>query len=259
MGRLDGKVALITGAASGIGRASALLFAKEGARVAVVDRALPGAQETVAIIKKAKGEAIAIEADVSRTADVETMVKKTVNTYGRLDILFNNAGISFRTLAFTADLSEEDWDAVLDTNLKSVFLASRLAIPIMIKQGGGVIVNTSSTNGLGGGPLVSPYCASKAGMILLSKTMAAEYAKQKIRVNCICPGMINTPMMAPNLPALQMDFIPQGRAGEPEEIAQAALFLASDDASYVTGVFLSVDGGWSAQLVVPYKQAPSKA
>ena len=256
MGRLDGKVALITGAASGIGRASAVLFAKEGATVAVVDRALPEAQETVAVIKKAKGEAIAIEADVSRAADVEMMIKKTVDTYGRLDILFNNAGISFRTLAFTADLSEEDWDAVLDTNLKSVFLASRLAIPIMIKQGGGVIVNTSSANGLGGGPLVSPYCASKAGMILLSKTMAAEYAKQKIRVNCICPGMSNTPMMAPNLPALQMDFIPQGRAGEPEEIAQAALFLASDDASYVTGTFLPVDGGWSAQLVVPYKQTP---
>lgn len=256
MGRLEGKVALITGAASGIGRASAVLFAREGARVAAADRALPGAQETVAIIKKAKGEAIAIAADVSRAADVEAMVNMTVDVYGRLDILFNNAGISFRTLAFTADLSEEDWDAVLDTNLKSVFLASRLAIPIMIKQGGGVIVNTSSANGLGGGPLVSPYCASKAGMILLSKTMAAEYAKQKIRVNCICPGMSNTPMMAPNLPALQMDFIPQGRAGEPEEIAQAALFLASDDASYVTGVFLPVDGGWSAQLVVPYRQAP---
>ncbi len=122
----------------------------------------------------------------------------------------------------------------------------------MIKQGGGVIANTSSANGLGGGPLVSPYCASKADMILLSKTMAAEYPKQGIRVNCICPGMSNTPMMAPNFPALQMDFIPQGRPGEPGEIAQAALFLASDEASFITGVFLSVDGGWSAQLVVPY-------
>ena len=176
MGRLDGKVALITGAASGIVKASALLFAKEGARVAVVDRALPGAEATVGMILEAGGKAVAIGADVSKAADVERMIRTTVDTWGRLDILFNNAGISFRTLAFTADLTEEDWDAVLDTNLKSVFLASRLAIPIMIKQGGGVIVNTSSANGLGGGPLVSPYCASKAGMILLSKTMAAEYA-----------------------------------------------------------------------------------
>jgi NAD(P)-dependent dehydrogenase (short-subunit alcohol dehydrogenase family) len=255
MGRLEKKVALITGAASGIGRASALLFAREGAKLAVVDRALPGVLETAGMIMKTGGEAIAIEADVSKAADVERMIRKTTDTYGRLDILFNNAGISFRTLAFTADLTEEDWDAVLDTNLKSVFLASRLAVPIMIRQGGGVIVNTSSANGLGGGPLVSPYCASKAGMILLSKTMAAEYAKQKIRVNCICPGMTNTPMMAPNFPALQMDFIPQGRPGEPEEIAQAALFLASDDSSYITGAFLPVDGGWSAQMVVPYKQA----
>lgn len=255
MGRLDGKVALITGAASGIGKASALLFAREGAKVAAVDRALQGAQETVVTAGRTKGEAIAIEADVSKAADVEMMIKKTIGAFGRLDILFNNAGISFRTLAFTADLTEEDWDAVLDTNLKSVFLASRLAIPMMIRQGGGVIVNTSSANGLGGGPLVSPYCASKAGMILLSKTMAAEYAKQNIRVNCICPGMSNTPMMAPNFPSLQMDFIPQGRPGEPEEIAKAALFLASDDASYITGAFLPVDGGWSAQLVVPYKQA----
>ncbi|MDM8000170.1 MAG: glucose 1-dehydrogenase [Dehalococcoidia bacterium] len=255
-GRLDRKVALITGAASGIGRASALLFAKEGASVSVVDRALPGAQETVAVITKARGEAIAIEADVSSAADVERMIKRTVDTYGRLDILFNNAGISARTLAFTADLSEEDWDAVLDTNLKSVFLASRLAIPIMIRQGGGVIVNTSSAQGIGGGPLVSPYCASKAGIILLTKTMAAEYAKQNIRVNCICPGMTDTPMMSAYFSSLQMDFIPQGRPGDPEEIARAALFLASDDASYVTGAFLPVDGGWSAQLVVPYKQGP---
>ncbi len=256
MGKLDGKVALITGAASGIGKAAALLFAKEGAKVAAVDRVHKGTQETVTMIKKAKGEAIFIEADVSRATDVERMVKTTVDAYRRLDILFNNAGMSARTLAFTADLSEEDWDTILDTNLKSVFLASKHAIPIMIRQGGGVIVNTSSAQGLGGGPLVSPYCASKAGMILLSKTMAAEYAKQNIRVNCICPGMTDTPMMSAYFSSLQMDFIPQGRPGKPEEIAQAALFLASDDASYVTGAFLPVDGGWSAQLVVPYKQAP---
>ena len=257
--KLDGKVALITGAGSGIGRASALLFAKEGAKVAVADRVPKGGQETVAMIKKAKGEAIFVEADVSKAADVEKMIKKTVDTYGRIDILYNNAGISARTLAFTADLTEEDWDTVLDTNLKSAFLGSKYAIPIMIKQGGGVIINTASVQGLGGGPLVSPYCAAKAGMILLSKTIAAEYAKQNIRINCVCPGMTRTGMMTDEMiSGLQMDFIPQGRPGEPEEIAQAALFLASDDAAYVTGACLVVDGGWSAQLVVPYKQSPAQ-
>jgi len=256
LGKLDGKVALITGAGSGIGRASALLFAKEGAKLAVADRVPKGGRETVAMIKKAKGEAIFIEADVSKAADVEKMVKKTVDAYGRIDILYNNAGIGSRTLGFTADLTEEDWDAVLDTNLKSAFLGSKYAIPIMIKQGGGVIINTASAQALGGGPLVSPYCAAKAGMILLSKTIAAEYAKQNIRANCVCPGMINTPMMPPDMFAsLQMEFIPQGRPGEPEEIARAALFLASDDATYVNGAYLVVDGGWSAQLIVPYKQA----
>jgi 3-oxoacyl-[acyl-carrier protein] reductase len=187
------------------------------------------------------------------------MIKKTVDTYGRIDILYNNAGISARTLAFTADLTEEDWDAVLDTNLKSAFLGSKYAIPIMIKQGGGVILNTASVQALGGGPLVSPYCAAKAGMILLSKTIAAEYAKQNIRVNCVCPGMTRTGLMPDEMFAgLQMDFIPQGRPAEPDEIAKAALFLVSDDATYINGAYLAVDGGWSAQLIVPYKQSPAQ-
>lgn len=255
MGKLDGKVALITGAGSGIGRATAILFAREGAKVSVVDCVMETAEKTVAEIRKNKGEAIAIKADVSKAAEVEMMVTKTVDAFGRLDILHNNAGVG--RLGLVADLTEEDWDAVLDTNLKSAFLASRLAIPIMIRQGGGVILNTSSANGIGAVPTFSPYSASKAGMILLCKTIAAEYAKQNIRANAICPGMTVTGMMPSEMfDYLQVDFIPQGRPGRPEEIANAALFLVSDDASYVNGTYLLVDGGWSCQTVVPPKQAP---
>jgi 3-oxoacyl-[acyl-carrier protein] reductase len=258
VGKLDGKVCLITGAGSGIGRATAILFAREGARVGVVDLILETAEKTVADIRQAKGEAIAIKADVSKAADVEMMVKKTVATYGRLDILHSNAGISKRTGAFIADLSEEDWDTVLDTNLKSAFLGAKYSIPIMIKQGGGVIINTSSVNGIGAVPTVGPYSAAKAGMILLCKTIAAEYAKQGIRANSVCPGMTRTGMMTDaEFNYLDVDFIPQGRPGKPEEIANAALFLASDDASYVNGTHLVVDGGWSCQTVLPVKLPPA--
>lgn len=257
MGRLDGKVALITGAGSGIGRASAILFAREGAKVAVIDRFPETAEKTAADIKNAKGQAIAIGADVSKAADVERMIKKTVDTYGRLDILFNNAGIGSLERGLIVDITEEVWDAVLDTNLKGAFLASRLAIPIMIKQGGGVILNTSSANGIGAVPTMVHYSASKAGMILLCKTIAAEYAKQGIRANAICPGMTVTGMMPPEMfDYLQVDFIPQGRPGKVEELANAALFLVSDDASYVNGTYLLVDGGWSCQTVVPPKPGP---
>jgi len=238
MGKLDGKAALITGAGSGIGRATAILFAEEGAKVAVVDYV--------------PEEAFFIEADVSKTGDVENMVKAVMDAYGRLDVLFNNAGVI--RIALVADLSVEDWDLVINTNLRAVFVASKLAIPIMLKQGGGVIISTSSVNGLGANATIAPYCTSKAGVILLTKTIAAEYGSQGIRANCICPGMIETAMTQESIPVLETEYIAQGRPGRPEEIAGAALFLASDDSSYVNGTSLVVDGGWSAEVKLPFKQ-----
>ena len=250
MGKLDGKVALITGAASGIGRASALLFAKEGAKVAVADYVPEGGQETVKMIREAGGEAIFIEADVCKTADVERMVKTTVDTYGRIDILYNNAGI-MGTFARTAKATEENWDLVLGTNLKGVFLGSKYAIPVMLNQGGGVIVNTASINSFMGAPDLAAYAASKGGVIQLTKSVALEYAHKNIRVNCICPGMIRTPMTEYEGMPVEADFIPQRRAGQAEDVARAALYLASDDSAYVTASSLVIDGGWTAQMSIP--------
>ncbi len=252
MDRLDGKVALITGAGSGIGRAGALLFAEEGAKVAVADYVPMGGQETVRMIKKAGGEAIFIEVDVSKAADVENMVRTTVDTYGRIDILYNNAGI-MGTEAPTAEATEEDWDRVIDTNLKSVFLASKYTIPVMLNGGGGVIVNTASITGFIGSPRLPAYGASKGGVIQLTKAMALEYADRNIRVNCICPGVIETPMTETDGLARRTDFIPQKRAGRVDDVARAALYLASDDSSYVTASSLVVDGGWTAQVLMPSK------
>jgi NAD(P)-dependent dehydrogenase (short-subunit alcohol dehydrogenase family) len=252
MGKLDGKVALITGAGSGIGRASALLFAKEGAKVAVVDYVPEGGRETVKMIKKAGGEAIFIEADVSKAADAERMVKTTVDTYGRIDILFNNAGI-MGPLARTAKTTEEQWDLVVNINLKGVFLGSKYAIPVMLNQGGGVIVNTGSTAGIGALPRLPAYSASKAGVIQLSKAMAMEYGGRNIRVNCICPGGIQTPIAAASGLTGEQTVLPGQpirRVGQPEDIAHAVLYLASDDASYVTGATLIVDGGYTSGRVM---------
>ncbi|MCX6000276.1 MAG: SDR family oxidoreductase [Chloroflexi bacterium] len=232
MGKLEARVALITGSGSGIGRA-------------------------VRLIRDGGGEAVFIDADVSQTTDVQRMVETVAKTYGRLDILYSNAGIQ-GPVVLTADLKEDDWDLVLNTNLKSVFLGAKYVIPIMLKQGGGVIINTSSTMGLGGKARIAPYCVSKGGIIQLTKTMAVEYAKQNIRVNCICPGVIETPMGTASARVLRMDLIPRGEAGKPEDVARAALYLASDDASYVTGVILAVDGGWSAAIILPFKEQGGK-
>jgi len=250
--KLDGKVALVTGAGSGMGRATALLFAQEGAKVAIADYAPTVGRETVRMIKKAGYEAIFIETDVSKAANAERMVKTTVETYGRIDILHNNAGIPGRRMVPTAETTEKEWDLVFDVNLKGVFLGSKYAIPVMLDQGGGVIINTASVAGIQASPNISAYCASKAGVILLTKAMALEYGKLNIRVNCICPSFVQTPFSEPLIPVdpeARQAFMrtqPMGRIGQPGEIAQAALYLASDDSAFVTGITLVVDGGWTA-------------
>jgi len=254
VGKLDGKVALITGAGSGIGRASALLFATEGAKVAVVDYVPSGGEETVGMIKDAGGEAFFIEADVSKSADVKRMVEKTVETYRRIDILYNNAGVDGE-VACTDEVPEEEWDHVINVNLKGVFLGSKYTIPVMLEQGGGVIISTASMLGLIGCGGMPAYSASKGGVVQLTKTMALEYAGRNIRVNCICAGIILTALSEPLMPldpearqAAMKPLSPMERIGLPEEIAQAALYLASDDSAFVTGTAFVVDGGFVAGI-----------
>jgi len=249
--RLKDKVATITGAGSGIGRATAILFAKEGAKVVVADYVAEGGEETVRMIKDVGGEASFTKTDVSKSEDVKTMLDFTVKIYGRLDVLFNNAGIEGE-MAPTADCSEENFDRVIAVNLRGVFLGLKYGIPLMLQQGGGVIINTSSVAGLVGFANLPAYNASKGGVIQLTRTAALEYATQNIRVNAICPGVIWTPMLervAPTEEAQKQfaEIEPVKRMGKPEEIAAAALFLASDESSFVTGVAFPVDGGYIAQ------------
>jgi NAD(P)-dependent dehydrogenase (short-subunit alcohol dehydrogenase family) len=253
MGKLDDKVAVITGAGSGIGRAVATLFATEGARVAVADCVPAGGNETVSIIQKAGGEAMFIQADVSTSADVRRMIDTAVATYGRIDILHNHAGIN-SPIGLMADIAEEAWEQVLDTNVKSVFLGIKYAVPVMLKQGGGVIINTASIMGMSAQKFMSAYCVSKAAVIMLTKAASADYFAQNIRVNCICPGFIETPMTDQWLPMIDMAKTAPGRPGEPEDIARAALYLACDDSSYVSGAALTVDGSYSAEWIVPLKE-----
>jgi NAD(P)-dependent dehydrogenase (short-subunit alcohol dehydrogenase family) len=203
------------------------------------------------MIKEAGGEATFIAADVSKAADAERMVKTIVDTYGRIDILFNNAGI-MGPFACTAKITEETWDLIMNINLKGVFLVSKYAIPVMLNQSGGVIINTGSFVGIDALTRLPAYTASKAGVIALSKAMAMEYGGRKIRVNCICPGGIHTPMTAPEgtVEPPIMPGQPLRRVGQPEDVAHAALYLASDDSSYVTGAILVVDGGYTSGRVM---------
>lgn len=248
-GLVEGKVALVTGGGSGIGRQACLVFSREGAQVVVCDVALEGGEETVGQIKQAGGQAMFIQADVAQAAEVEAVVAKTVETCGRLDCAYNNAGIAGRT-ARVADDSEQNWDRVLSINLKGVWLCLKYEIAHMLKQGGGAIVNTASDAGLIGLRRAGAYVASKHGVVGLTKTAALEYAISNIRVNAVCPGPIDTPMLR-GASARVIDAMaaaqPNGRLGQPREIAEAAVWLCSEAASFVTGYPMPVDGGYLAQ------------
>jgi NAD(P)-dependent dehydrogenase (short-subunit alcohol dehydrogenase family) len=252
-GLVEGKVALVTGGASGIGRAAALAFAREGALVAVADRTEAAAQATVAMINATGGQAIAIAADVTHAEDVAAMVARTLIAFGRLDCAFNNAGIApFQVGSLGQKLhetGEASWDAVLAVNLTGVFLCMKHQVPAMLRQGGGSIVNTASIAGLVGLPTSSAYVASKHAVIGITKTAALEYALDRIRVNAVCPGYIRTPMTDASVERRGeelMSKIPVRRIGEPDDIAEAVVWMSSDRAGYITGSAYAVDGGYSA-------------
>lgn len=253
MNSLTGRRALITGGASGIGKATAMLFAREGAAISVVDLDEDGGWKVARAVQEEGGRAVFVAADVTLDSDCRRAVQQTVGELGGLDILFNNAGIIRR--ATVEELTEAEWDQVMAVNVKSIFLMSRYSVPVMANAGGGVIINTASGWGLMGGPRAAAYCASKGAVVLLTKAMAIDHGPQNIRVNCICPGDTDTPMLRDEARQLGQSaerFLteaadrPLGRIGTPDEIAQAVLYLASDASSYVTGTALVVDGGGSA-------------
>ena len=250
-GILDGKVALVTGGSSGIGRAAAVAFAREGARVTVADVNLEGGEETVDKIRRSGGQAVFVRTDVSKTGDVEAMVARTRETYGRVDCAFNNAGIA-GDRSLIHEHPENMWDLIIDIHLKGVWLCMKYEIIQMLEQGGGAIVNTSSVAGMVGYATASPYVAAKHGIVGLTKTAALEYARKGIRANAISPGwtrtelidhLVGTPEQEERIGARH----PMGRLCEAEEIAEAAVWLCSDAASFVTGAVLPVDGGFVAQ------------
>lgn len=251
--RLTGKASLITGAGSGIGRAMAVLFAREGAQVLAADRTRDAAEETVRLIRDAGGTAEAMQTDVSRSEEVQAMIAACLESFGRIDVLCNNAGIG--STQTVVDTSEELWSRVFDVNVFGTFLGCKYAIPHMIEQGGGVIVNTASVAGLVGIRNRAAYCASKGAVVLLTKSVALDYVNENIRCNCVCPGTVGSPWVERLLanaadPDAERAVLearqPMGRLGTPEEIAEAALYLASDAATFVTGTELIIDGGWTA-------------
>jgi NAD(P)-dependent dehydrogenase (short-subunit alcohol dehydrogenase family) len=254
MTRLQGKVTIITGGASGIGLATARLFLQEGAKVVLVARNEQRGREALRLLSFAGERVVFFPCDVRRSTDCDRVVRKTVEIFGRLDILFNNAGVIYIEHTVT-NTSEEMWDETMDVNLKGTFLMSRAAIPEMVKSGGGVIINNASVFGLVGGMGAAAYCAAKGGVVLLTKAMALDHAAQNIRVNCVCPGSVDTPMLQAEMEDLggadKMKQVfaarhPMNRIASPEEVAQVVLFLASDEASFVTGASIPVDGGRTA-------------
>jgi len=254
--RFEGKVALITGAASGQGRAAALLFAEEGARV-VSDVNGDGAEEVAGEIKGSSGEAVAVATDVSREVEVKAMIEAAIEAFGRLDVLFNNAGVGYSaadhfTMASVVETPEEDWDAVLAINLKGVAMGCKHAIPVMERQGGGAIVNNASINALVGLSGADAYTAAKGGVVSLTRVLAVDWGPKGIRVNCMCPGGVDTPMIAPAIAdeavlGFMRESTPLGRLARAEETARVALVLASEEASYLNGAVFPVDGGWTAR------------
>lgn len=255
--RLANKVALITGAGSGIGRESALLFAKEGAKVVVVDINATAGQETVSLIKAADGEAAFTRADVSKAADAAAMIEFAEKSYGKLNVLFNNAGIFPDQDGSVLETEEKVWDLVMNVNLKGVFFGCKYGIPALQRAGGGSVINTASFVALMGAATSQiAYTASKGGVLAMTREMAVEFARQNIRFNAICPGPVETPLLAQLLsdPARRqrrMVHIPMGRLARAREVAQAALFLASDESAYVNGATFTVDGGITAAYVTP--------
>jgi len=248
--KLDGKVALITGAGSGMGKATSLLFAREGAKIGAVDIDEGAAAETAAEIERGGGQAIAIRANVSEESDASEMVESTLRRFGTIGVLFNNAGIEGES-AFIGKMTAEAFDRVIAINLRGVFLGMKFVLPRMVDGGGGSIINQASIAGMIGVRGGAAYCAAKAGVIAMTRVAALEYARYNIRVNCICPGGIETPMAkrirrgaAPDPKAIGRISV-LGRMGEPEEIANMALFLASNDSSFATGAPFVVDGGWT--------------
>jgi NAD(P)-dependent dehydrogenase (short-subunit alcohol dehydrogenase family) len=251
--RFAGKVAFVTGGANGIGRAAALAFAREGASVVVADVSEEGNRETARLIEAEGGKAVAVRCDVTRGEDVRAAVVKTAGAFGRLDFAFNNAGIEPKKPAPTADYDEDEWNRILDVNLRGVFLCMKHEVPLILKSGGGAIVNTSSGAGVIGIKGSPAYTAAKHGVIGLTKAAALDYAAQKVRVTAICPGYIDTPMMerftggTPEGRAKVIAEEPVGRMGTPEEIAAAVLWLCSDGAAFMIGHAMVIDGGQTIQ------------